>query len=151
VTTLAASKRLSLRLERRHLVQHFVEMVLAMLVGMAVLGMAAAVICAALGHSGFLTHHAGIRSFVMALNMSIGMAAWMRYRGHGWAPIAEMVGAMFVPWAALIGPYLAGLISAGALLVGMHVLMFPAMVVAMLHRRDEYAHAHHHRHDASVA
>src|SRR5689334_3839348 len=99
MTTLTASERSSLRLERHNLVQHFIEMVLAMLVGMAVLGMAAAAVCAALGHSGFLTHHAGLRSFVMALNMSIGMAAWMRSRRHGWAPIAEMVGAMFVPWA----------------------------------------------------
>jgi hypothetical protein len=138
-------------LERRNLVRHFIEMVLAMIVGMAVLGMAASAICAALGHSGFLTHHAGLRSFVMALNMSIGMAAWMRFRGHGWAPIGEMVGAMFVPWALLIGPYLAGVISAGALLIGMHVLMFPAMVVAMLHRRDEYAHGHHQRHGAPVS
>lgn len=145
MTTLTASERSPLRLERRNLVQHFIEMVLAMLVGMAVLGMAAAAICAALGHSGFLTHHAGLLSFVMALNMSIGMAAWMRFRGHGGAPIAEMVGAMFVPWALLIGPYLGGLISADALLVGMHVLMFAAMGAAMLHRRDEYAHGHHYR------
>ena len=150
MTTLTASEPSSLREERRNLVRHFIEMVLAMLVGMAVLGIAAAAICAALGHSGFLTHHAGLHSFVMALNMSIGMAAWMRFRGHGWAPIAEMVGAMFVPWALFIGPYLAGLISADALLVGMHVLMFPAMVAAMLHRRDEYVHGHHHRHHASV-
>src|SRR5437870_10713551 len=99
-------------MERRNLVRHFIEMVLAMLVGMAILGLAAAGVCAVLGHSGFLTHHAGLRSFVMALNMSIGMAAWMRFRGHGWAPIGEMVGAMFVPWALLIGPYLAGLIAA---------------------------------------
>ncbi len=151
MATLAAGERSSLRSERRNLVRHFIEMVLAMLVGMAVLGMAAAAICAMLGHAGFLTHHAGLRSFVMALNMSIGMAAWMRFRGHGWAPIGEMVGAMVLPWAVLIGPYAAGLISAGALLVGMHAMMFPAMVVAMLHRRDEYARDHHHGHDTSVA
>ena len=151
MATLTAGACSSLRSERRNLVQHFIEMVLAMLVGMAVLGLAAAAICAMLGHAGFLTDHAGLRSFVMALNMSIGMAVWMRFRGHGWAPIGEMVGAMFVPWALLIGPYVAGLISAGALLVGMHVLMFPAMVVAMLHRRDEYAHGHHHGPHASVA
>jgi hypothetical protein len=144
VTTSTASGRSSRRLEQSNLVQHFIEMVVAMLVGMAVLGMAAAGICTALGHSGFLTHHAGLLAFVMALNMSTGMAAWMRFRGHGWAPIAEMVGAMCVPWALLIGPYLGGLISAGGLLVGMHVLMFPAMAAAMFHRRDEYAHGHHH-------
>jgi hypothetical protein len=142
------------RSDRRNLVRHFVEMVIAMLVGMAVLGMAAAAICTALGHSGFLTHHAGLRAFVMALNMTIGMAVWMRYRGHGWAAIADMGGAMFVPVLVLIGPYLAGAISAAVLLIGMHVLMLPAMVVAMLHRRDEYAHGHErhgHHHAASAA
>jgi len=125
-------------------------MVLAMLVGMAVLGMVAGGICAALGHSGFLSDHAGIRAWVMALNMTIGMAVWMRYRGHGWAAIGEMGAAMFVPVVLLIGPYLAGAISAAVLLVGMHVLMLPAMVVAMLHRRDEYAHDHHRHHATSA-
>jgi hypothetical protein len=141
------------RSERQNLVRHFVEMVLAMLAGMAVLGMVAGGICAALGHSGFLSDHAGIRAWVMALNMTIGMAVWMRYRGHSSAAIGEMGAAMFVPVVLLIGPYLAGAISAAVLLVGMHVLMLPAMVVAMLHRRDEYAHDHRdhrHRHAASA-
>jgi flagellar biosynthetic protein FliP len=147
VTTTGDTSR---RRERHNLVRHFIEMVLAMIVGMVVLGMAAALICAALGQAGFLTDHAGLRSFVMVLNMSIGMAVWMRYRGHGWTPIGEMVGAMCLPWALLIGPYLGGAISAGALLLGMHVLMFPAMIAAMFHRRDEYAHDHRHGQHASL-
>jgi hypothetical protein len=67
---------------------------------------------------------------------------WMRYRGHGWAPIGEMSLAMFVPVAVLIGPFWAGVLSGGALLGGMHVLMLPAMVIAMLVRREEYARDH---------
>jgi len=77
--------------------------------------------------------------------MVIGMAVWMRYRGHGWGAIAEMSCAMLVPLVVLILPFFAGVISADALLVGMHALMLPAMVVAMLHRRDEYAQDHRHR------
>ena len=146
VTTLSVGAPASRRIERRNLIRHFVEMVVAMLVGMAVLGMAAAVICTALGHAGFLTHHAGLRGFVMALNMTIGMAVWMRYRGHGWAAIGDMGAAMFLPYMLFLGPYWASAISAGVLLVGMHVLMLPAMMVAMLHRRDDYAHNHHHHH-----
>ena len=149
MTTVTVGYEPSRRTERRNLVRHFVEMVLAMLVGMAVLGMVAGLICAALGHSGFLTDHAGLRAWVMALNMTIGMAVWMRYRGHSWGAITEMGGAMFVPVAVLIVPYLAGAISAAALLVGMHVLMLPAMVVAMLHRRGEYAQDHR-RHRAAT-
>jgi hypothetical protein len=128
--------------ERYNLVRHFVEMVLAMLVGMAVLGALVQVICVALGHSGFFADHVGLRAPLMALNMTIGMAVWMRYRGHGWAPIGEMSLAMFVPVAVLIGPFWAGVLSGGALLGGMHVLMLPAMVIAMLVRREEYARDH---------
>ena len=140
VTTSAEVRR---RRERHNLVRHFVEMVLAMMVGMAVLGMVAGLICAALGHSGFLSDHAGARAWVMAMNMTIGMAVWMRHRGHGWGAITEMGGAMFVPVAVLIVPYWVGAISADVLLVGMHVLMLPAMVIAMHHRRDEYVQEHH--------
>ena len=150
-TTLRVGGPESRGIERRNLIRHFVEMLLAMVVGMAVLGMAAAGICTALGYSGFLTHHAGLRGFVMALNMTIGMAVWMRYRGHGWPAIRDMGAAMFVPYVVFLGPYLAGAIPAGVLLVGMHVLMLPAMVVAMLHRRDEYAHGHHGHHHAVSA
>jgi hypothetical protein len=55
---------------------------------------------------------------------------------------------MFVPLAVLIGPYLAGMLSSDALLSAMHVLMLPAMAIAMLHRRDEYAQDHR-RHRAT--
>ena len=34
---------------------------------------------------------------------------------------------MFVPYAALIGPHWAGMLSGGARLGAMHVLMLPAM------------------------
>ena len=128
------------RTERHHLVRHFFEMVLAMIVGMAVLGAVVQVICAALGQSGFFTEHVGLRAPLMAMNMTIGMAVWMRHRGHSWSAIAEMGAAMFVPLAVLIGPFWAGALSGDALLAAMHVLMVPAMIIAMLHRRDEYAH-----------
>jgi hypothetical protein len=80
----------------------------------------------------------------MAANMTIGMSVWMRHRGHRWAPIVEMGAAMFVPLLVLIGPFWAGVLSGDALSGAMHVLMLPAMVIAMLHRRDEYAQDHRH-------
>ena len=36
-------------------------------------------------------------ALVMALNMTIGMTVWMRYRRHSWAMCGEMAGAMFLP------------------------------------------------------
>jgi hypothetical protein len=89
--------------ERRTLIRHFFEMVVAMLVGMAALGVVVRVICAGLGYSGVFVDHVGLRAPLMAMNMTIGMAAWMRHRGHGWAPIGEMSAAMFAPLPALIG------------------------------------------------
>jgi hypothetical protein len=136
------------RSERYNLLRHFVEMVLAMLAGMAVGGVVVQVVCDALGHSEFFLHHVGLRAPLMAMNMTVGMAVWMRYRRHGWAPIGEMSAAMFVPLAVLIGPFWAGLLSGAGLLVWMHVLMLPAMVIAMLHRRDEYA-GEHHQHETA--
>ena len=79
----------------------------------------------------------------MATNMTVGMAVWMRHRGHGWAPIIEMAGAMYVPLALLIVPFWLGALPGGALLAGMHVLMFPAMWLVMTRRPAEYVHAHH--------
>jgi flagellar biosynthetic protein FliP len=142
MTTVTISGDAARRTERHNLVRHFFEMVLAMLVGMAILGPVAMLICTGLGHSGFLSDHAGVRAAVMATNMTIGMAVWMRHRGHGWGAIAEMGSAMFVPLAVLIGPYWAGLLSGDALVAAMHVLMLPAMAIAMLYRRDEYAQDH---------
>jgi hypothetical protein len=110
---------------------------------MAVLGALVRLICGAAGFSDVYEHHPELRAPVMALNMTIGMALWMRHRGHGWAPIGEMSAAMFVPVVVLIGPFWAGLLSGDALLGLMHILMLPAMVVAMLHRRSEYAQDHH--------
>ena len=94
-----------------------------------------------LGHSD-LRHYAGFRAFVMEINMIVGISLWMRHRRHSWAAIGEMAGAMFVPYAVLIGPFWAGALSGPALLGAMHVLMLPPMIGAMLHRREEYTSSH---------
>lgn len=129
------------RAERRRFVRHFIEMVVAMFVGMAVLGGLVSLFCAVTGHED-LFEHAGASAPIMATNMTVGMAAWMRYRGHAWARIAEMAAAMYVPLVALIVPFWFGVLSGGALLGGMHVLMFPAMWLVMARRPGEYMHAH---------
>jgi hypothetical protein len=130
------------RAERRRFVRHFIEMVAAMFVGMAVLGGLVSAFCAVTGHEDLL-EHAGVSAPIMATNMAIGMTAWMRYRGHGWKPIAEMAAAMYVPLAMLIVPFWLGVLPGGTLLAAMHVLMFPAMWFVMTRRPSEYVHAHH--------
>jgi hypothetical protein len=81
-------------------------------------------------------------TLLMATYMSIGMAAWMRIRGCGWPAILEMSLAMYVPFLIMYPFYAAGLASSTAVMVVGHVLMTPAMVVAMLFRLDEYTGTH---------
>jgi copper chaperone CopZ len=122
-------------------VRHYVEMVVAMVVGMMVLG---PLVGLALPDSEVF-HRADVGALVMATNMTIGMSAWMVYRKHGWASIAEMAAAMYLPFVALLIPYWAGVLSGGAVMTLGHVLMLPLMALAMLRRRDEYS-GHHGRH-----
>ena len=87
-----------------------------------------------------LTARPDVGVLVMATNMSIGMGAWMRFRGHSWPAIAEMSAAMYVPFAVLLVPYWAGAVSGPFLFTAGHVLMLPAMALAMWWRLDEYRH-----------
>jgi flagellar biosynthetic protein FliP len=74
----------------------------------------------------------------MATDMSIGMGAWMRYRGHDWRSTLEMCAVMYVPFAVFFPAMWAGAISGDSMLVGGHSLMLPAMLALMLWRRDDY-------------
>ncbi|MGJ6961654.1 hypothetical protein ACSDR0_07040 [Streptosporangium sp. G11] len=114
---------------------HYVEMVIAMFVGMIVLGTLLS--AAGLGFSH--DRQPELAYLLMALTMSVGMAVWMRFRGHGWIPTLEMCAAMFVPVIPLFPLLWLGLIDGGSLMVIAHVAMFPLMLAAMLRRRDEYA------------
>ena len=112
---------------------HFLEMVVAMVVGMVVLGPVWSF--AWPGLSGVMT----AQVLVMATNMSLGMALWMKIRRHGWASIAEMSAAMYLPFLVLLPFYWTGVLPGMALMAAGHVLMLPAMLAAMLRRRHEYS------------
>jgi hypothetical protein len=86
----------------------------------------------------------------MAGFMAVPMALLMRHRGHGWGRTAEMVGAMVVPVAAACLLWRFGLgaavpaVAAPALGTSSHVAMYVGMLLAMLYRFEDYAHAGHH-------
>ncbi|MCD2441775.1 hypothetical protein LQ757_05725 [Agromyces sp. SYSU K20354] len=111
---------------------HLLEMVIAMLVGMVVLDPVWAFAWPG------LHENTTAQALVMATNMSIGMAVWMRIRGHGLPAIAEMSAAMYLSFLVLLPFLWAGVLSDGAFMIAGHVLMVPAMLVAMLRRRREY-------------
>ena len=120
---------------------HYVQMLIAMAVGMAVL---MPLWSLALRPTGIeLIDHIALHAMVMATDMSVGMGAWMRWRGHGWRSISEMSAAMYLPFALVLVPYWLGALTAVGVMTAGHLLMLPAMLIAMLLRREEYSHAHH--------
>lgn len=125
--------------------RHFVQMILAMVVGMAVLGVPFRAILGALGYSWdeAVIRFTEIVCVVMTFNMAVGMVAWMRFRGHGWRASAEMTAAMYAATAITLAMFWLHIISVDPLIGVMHVLMVLAMLFAMLYRRDEYAYSHH--------
>jgi hypothetical protein len=132
-----------------HFIRHYSEMVVAMFVGMFALGMplAASLTLVGIEVSAWRTDAQELLLLGMAFTMSVPMAAWMRYRGHGWAPAWEMTASMFVPSVAAIGLLWAGAAEdSETLLLIQHVGMLPSMLAVMLLRLDEYTghggHAH---------
>ncbi|GAA2889629.1 hypothetical protein GCM10010517_53770 [Streptosporangium fragile] len=117
--------------------RHYLEMIAAMLVGMAVLG---AAVRGALALAGleFPPGRPEVAVLEMAATMSAGMVVWMRHRGHGWAGTLEMTATMIVPALALLPLLWLGVLPGDALLLLEHVVMLPLMLLVMLRRRDEY-------------
>jgi hypothetical protein len=127
----------------KRFVRHYLEMVAAMLLGMAVLGIPAGWALRAAGSSWSQLHSdaPALMLLGMAVTMTVPMVGWMAYRGHGRRANAEMSAAMFVPTFAVIGLLGAELVTdVGALLVIEHVAMFLSMLGAMLLRVAEYTH-----------
>ena len=129
--------------------RHYLEMVVAMFAGMFALGMPLAALLGAAGID-VATWQTDARELLligMAFTMSVPMAAWMRYRGHGWAPVWEMTASMFVPSFAAIALLWAGTVEdTDALLYIQHLGMLPSMLAVMVLRLDEYAGHHGHTH-----
>ncbi|MCW2134273.1 hypothetical protein [Arthrobacter sp. VKM Ac-2550] len=129
--------------------RHYLEMVVAMILGMVILGPVWSLLTNAAGVSAVFDRP-DVASLVMATNMTVAMGAWMKFRGHGWAPIIEMGAAMYLPFIVLFVPLWMGMIDGHTVMAAGHLLMLPAMALAMLLRLDEYTqdHAHHRQHSA---
>jgi hypothetical protein len=124
----------------KHFVRHYLEMVVAMFAGMAVLGLPAGWALDAMGATSDEFMFLG-----MATTMTVPMVGWMLYRGHGWRANAEMSASMFIPAFAVIGLLSADLLTdVGVLMVIEHVAMLLAMAGVMLLRPAEYVHSHAH-------
>jgi hypothetical protein len=79
----------------------------------------------------------------MAFNMTVPMVLWMRYRGHTWERGGEMAMAMNLPLLPAFVLYAFDAIPARGVLGMQMMLMIPAMLAAMLYRKEEYSAPHH--------
>ena len=141
----ADSRGRSRRLSRstRHFIRHYLEMVAVMFAGMGVLGLPAGWALGAAGSSwSELTDRApSLMLLLMATTMTVPMVAWMRYRGHGWRPNAEMAASMVIP--TFVAMAMTSVVADTAtILVGEHVVMLLGMLGVMLMRPAEYTHHH---------
>ncbi len=128
----------------RRFVRHYVEMVAAMFLGMLVLGAPALVALGAAGVSSAELHNdlPAVMLLGMGVTMTVPMVGWMRYRGHGWQPSAEMAASMMIPTFGVTALLWAGFLAdIGALMTIEHVVMLPSMLAVMLLRREEYSHS----------
>jgi flagellar biosynthetic protein FliP len=117
----------------RRFLRHYAEMLVAMVLGMVVL-LPLWELAGLPDVSGSVELH----SLLMATSMTVGMGAWMLVRRHSWAAVAEMAAAMYLPFAVLVAPFWAGVLDGHGVMVAGHVLMLPAMLLAMLRRPGEY-------------
>ena len=114
----------------RRFARHYAEMVLAMVVGMVVLGPPLGVV---------LGDDKTLMLLNMGVSMTVPMVGWMRYRGHGRRSTAEMAASMVLPTLGAIALFEGGLVEDfDAVLIGEHLVMLAAMAGAMLIRPSEY-------------
>jgi len=132
-----------MRTVNRQFVRHYIEMVVVMFAGMAVLGLPAGWVLDAAGTSyGDLAPSPML--LLMAFTMTAPMVGWMKFRGHGWKPNAEMAASMVVPALAAVALHETALLEdVSALMVIEHVAMLAGMFGVMLLRPEEYSHHHH--------
>jgi hypothetical protein len=124
----------------KHFLRHYAEMVLAMFLGMAVLGFPVDWVMDRIGAD------SDAWMFVaMATTMTVPMVGWMIYRGHGWRANTEMSASMFIPAFAVVAALTTGVLTdVGVLMAVEHVVMLLAMAGVMVLRPDEYIHHHNH-------
>jgi hypothetical protein len=124
---------------------HFFEMVLVMMLGMCVLGVVFRGVHTLILGGGFAAawnDHVLLAASAMAFNMTVPMVLWMHHRGHSWERCGEMALAMNLPMLGALALYGLGAIPAQGVLGMQMMLMIPAMLGAMLYRRDEYSAPH---------
>lgn len=123
-------------------VRHLAEMILAMMLGMAVLGFLVRSVMGALGYPDGLRPYPELFAVAMTLEMTLPMAGWMLFRGHRGGIVVEMSGAMIGPVLGVVALCVVHVLPSAIAPTLSHVIMYPAMLGAMIYRRTEYTGSH---------
>jgi hypothetical protein len=122
--------------------RHFLEMCIAMCVGGAALALVAFTVAPALiGNPNLRESYPELSLLLIAVILTLPMAAWMRIRGMAWRPILEMSAVPFGLAILLIGFVLVGLAPVSTLQIEFGRFCGVAcagMFVVMLFRLDMY-------------
>jgi hypothetical protein len=121
---------------------HLVEMCMVMCVGAIVLSVLFFGAAGLFGYGELPTTAPELSTLVIALNLSVPMAAWMRWRGMHWRPTLEMAGSTMVVGVALIVAYWLDLVAAQSMIGVQTSLACPGMLVVMLLRFRLYSAGH---------
>jgi hypothetical protein len=133
-----------------HFIWHLVQMVLAMVAGMAIYVPLFRLLLTPEGYKAMQIEQPFLWYAEMAVFMAVPMVALMRHHGYRWPRCAEMTGAMLIPPAGLIALVQLGVpaylpwLSTRTLPASTHIVMLLGMLGAMLYRRAEYSDSRHH-------
>jgi hypothetical protein len=121
---------------------HVAEMCLVMCGGGIILSVAFFEGAVALGYDDLPTTAPALSVLVIAINLSVPMAVWMRYRGMGWRPTLEMTIPTKATGLLLIAAYWLDLLAADRLIEIETGLACPVMLAVMLLRFPLYSAPH---------
>jgi hypothetical protein len=126
-------------------VLHYVEMCAVMCLGGLVLSVLFFGAAGLLGYTDLPQQFPELSVLVIAINLSVPMAAWMRFRGMDWQPTLEMAGSTMVVGLLLIAAYWLDIIPESSLVDVQTSLACPVMLAVMLFRFRLYSRHHGHR------
>lgn len=118
---------------------HFAEMCAVMCLGAFALSLLTFGTAGLLGYTNMFLQYPELSALVLAVNLSLPMAVWMRFRGMDWQPTLEMSGSAMLVGLLLIAGYRLDLIAASNLLQVQTSLACPIMLAVMLARFPLYS------------
>jgi hypothetical protein len=133
-----ATPRVSLGRQAWNFVRHYLEMCIAMCIGIAVGDVIYLAIAGAAGYGDAFSQLPALSLVVVTFVMTAPMVAWMRFRGMPWLLINEMTAAMVILAVLLLVAGVLGVVPMSRLTLVEHGLMMPFMLVPMLLRANEY-------------